>query len=64
VAHLCVGDQVSVRILALHPHAPLWLDATALDRRRAGAGALASLDAVTLTGVTTWSVPLARLGSG
>ncbi len=53
--------RVSVRLLALHPDAAVWLDAVALDRRRAVQGPLAALDAVTLTGVTHWSTPLSAL---
>ncbi|GAA3602020.1 hypothetical protein GCM10022223_17220 [Kineosporia mesophila] len=48
------GDQVSLRILPLHPQAPVWLDVAAHDRRRAVPGSLESLDAVTLSVHTQW----------
>lgn len=59
--HGAEAGRVSIRILALHPEAPVWLDAVALNRRRAGAGPLLGLDAVTLTALTHWSTSLADL---
>ncbi|MCE0535558.1 beta-galactosidase [Kineosporia rhizophila] len=56
------GAQVSLRILALHPEADVWLDVAALDRRRAEIEPLAALDAVTLSRLTTWSASLSELG--